>query len=74
MQDKVIKLSWEVEGLCRDLEEATRKLNVLQEQSEQQQHELKIQWESKQQVLYCFLSSHKYCNCLFVPPERSSNS
>ncbi|GMH35805.1 hypothetical protein BSKO_03673 [Bryopsis sp. KO-2023] len=49
--DKVIKLSWEVEGLRKSFGESEKELEALREQSDQQQQELTIQWETKQQAL-----------------------
>eukprot|EP00803_Ostreobium_quekettii_P007039 evm.model.scf_447EXC.4 EVM.evm.TU.scf_447EXC.4 scf_447EXC:27253-31615(+) len=49
--DKVIKLSWQVEHLKKCVESSQREVEALKELNEQQQQELAIQWEKRQQAM-----------------------
>jgi len=56
--DKVVSLTWENENLKKLLEECERDLKQQTDLNEQQQQELTIQWESKQQAVAAKLSQN----------------
>ena len=56
--DKVISLTWEMENLKKSLEESQRELKAQRDLNDQQQQELTIQWQSKQQAVAETLSQN----------------
>jgi len=56
--ERVIQLSWEIENLRRKSEDYQRELKALKDLQDQQQQELAIQWQSKQQAVAEKLSQH----------------
>eukprot|EP00210_Caulerpa_lentillifera_P004792 g4574.t1 len=56
--ERVIQLTWEIENLKRKSEDNQRELKALRDLQDQQQQELAIQWQSKQQAVAEKLSQH----------------